>query len=60
MQIEEHSMACGGCRGGSGNRGVRSGSSDLSKFAYLKPNQLKILEEQRKSQNVEEGEKEDK
>lgn len=43
-------MACSGCRGGSGNRGVRSGGSDLSKFAYLKPNQLKILEEQKEAE----------
>lgn len=55
-------MACGGCRGGSGNRGVRSGSSDLSKFAYLKPNQLKILEEQKKAEEAakEEEDKEKK
>ena len=37
-------MGCG-CRGGRKNK-----STDLSRFGFLKPNQLKILEEQKKAE----------
>jgi len=40
-------MACKGCGKGGGNRHNQpSGGADLSKFAYLKPNQLEILKRQ--------------
>lgn len=37
-------MACGGCRKSGGNTGPRT--SDLRKFAFLTPRQLRILEQE--------------
>lgn len=37
-------MACKGCRGGNSGRHT-SGSSDLRKFAFLSPRQLRLLKE---------------
>lgn len=44
-------MACGGCRKGGGNRHASDGS-DLSKFAFLTPRQLKIREQQQAAKNL--------
>lgn len=54
-------MACAGCKGNrntnSGRRGS-GGNGDLSRFAFLKPNQLKILEAQQKAAEEEAAKKE--
>ena len=40
-------MACGGCRGGSKNP-----QSDLRKFAFLSPRQLRLLEQQKAAEEA--------
>lgn len=46
-------MACGGCRGIKGSQPTNP-VSDLRKFAFLSPRQLRLLEQQEAAQKAKE------